>query len=874
MLIHILFRSMIAVPFICLILGLRAAVRRFPRKYVYAFWLLLLAELVFPFTIESRWGLLPAWLMETEVVSGDGGNGLVENVPWDQANVLWDGAWSKDTAGGTGLSAALKAPTADLGETEAPVKADAGAPELQSGEREAFGSLSWMRIGELTNIEKWYAILSLLWGIGASALLLLYLTKLYRIKKRVRFATILREPVKAPEKGSPRRTGKLWEVQGLDSAFILPCLPAKIYLPLGLEEKEREDILAHEYQHIRQLHPWIKLFSGMVLILHWFNPFVWIAVKCMTQDMEMICDEAVLQGRDLEERKRYAETLLKCAARKNGLDPCLAFGESNTQKRIRHLVQLKKARLILPMGLTAAALCCVPALFTVRAAETEKAEEQKEAETLAEKKEAEQGEDKQQEEDKREEDKREEDKEEEASILGYWGYTGYMDECINYTGYGEFADQDYDGDGRPDRVWRQETVQEDGSTLYLYRIEFGNGDVLTIDDLENDGIPSFQSGDLTGDGRREILFTQDYSYGTDPMGFGEMAVYAREETGYVRKELPFFRQDGFEYSEFVSLSYALSYEKALHVSCMEAVWEGTIEVSEELWDQAQYYRYDGEHLAQCIWNAQIQQEEVPSEEEGTKNGGEADRQDKLVCRIRIFDRWSTDELVITLGCQDGAFLIEEIAYEGDALIPQEAASLEEAAGYAMKDYREPQLHYYLPGLYEGVTYIEYGSEDEEYYEELARKALRELYRLTGTQLEECYFYYTNLESVHFGMTQQDLEKGRTFYDRYYNREGEQNIIESMWIASTRQVWYSPVDQYKLPSDYDTMTMAERAEWFLMQSGNYNGQAVASAYRPYADEGETWRLVMEDGTAYELRLNSAADSVTDITGPYPDGNIVH
>ncbi len=38
--------------------------------------------------------------------------------------------------------------------------------------------------------------------------------------------------------------------------------------------------------------------------------------------------------------------------------------------------------------------------------------------------------------------------------FAYASYTGYMDECAAWDGYGQFVNRDYDGDGRRDRVYR------------------------------------------------------------------------------------------------------------------------------------------------------------------------------------------------------------------------------------------------------------------------------------------------------------------------------------------------------------------------------------------------------------------------------------
>ena len=43
----------------------------------------------------------------------------------------------------------------------------------------------------------------------------------------------------------------------------------------------------------------------------------------------------------------------------------------------------------------------------------------------------------------------------EPSFVGHWEYTGYLDECVQWTEYEEFVGCDYDGDGLEDRVYRE-----------------------------------------------------------------------------------------------------------------------------------------------------------------------------------------------------------------------------------------------------------------------------------------------------------------------------------------------------------------------------------------------------------------------------------
>ena len=52
--------------------------------------------------------------------------------------------------------------------------------------------------------------------------------------------------------------------------------------------------VSHERHHLHRKDHLVKLFSYLLLCLHWFNPLCWIAYFEMGKDMEMSCDEYVL----------------------------------------------------------------------------------------------------------------------------------------------------------------------------------------------------------------------------------------------------------------------------------------------------------------------------------------------------------------------------------------------------------------------------------------------------------------------------------------------------------------------------------------------------------------------------------------------------
>ena len=125
----------------------------------------------------------------------------------------------------------------------------------------------------------------------------------------------------------------------------------------------------------------------------------------------------------------------------------------------------------------------------------------------------------------------------ESSPFILWEYEGYVDECEGYTWQEEFFDCDYDGDGKKDRVNRSWDGDKQTAT---YQIEFGNGDKLVTPDGWETGFPHVQSGDLDGDGAKEILVTLTYDTSTDPDSFGDMWLFDKDQTSgeYAEVELP------------------------------------------------------------------------------------------------------------------------------------------------------------------------------------------------------------------------------------------------------------------------------------------------------------------------------------------------
>ena len=134
-----------------------------------------------------------------------------------------------------------------------------------------------------------------------------------------------------------------WESDRIDTAFILGFIRPKIYIPMGLPLSVRKHILAHERTHLEKGDHWFKMIGFLALAVHWFNPLVWVAYILLCKDIEMACDERVVQFMDLEERKSYSAALLCCSTNKVHFAACpVAFGEVSVKERIKTVLSYKK----------------------------------------------------------------------------------------------------------------------------------------------------------------------------------------------------------------------------------------------------------------------------------------------------------------------------------------------------------------------------------------------------------------------------------------------------------------------------------------------------------------------------------------------------
>ena len=190
----------------------------------------------------------------------------------------------------------------------------------------------------------WQDGVALLWVAGASALLLRMLVQLAvvcRLARRGRKVEWHGVRVLAVEGDNVPFSFFRW-------IFVQPG---------NHSEGELEEILAHEQAHVCQWHSLDVVVSELLCCLFWFNPAVWLAKRCVRQNLEFLADRAVVHsGFD---RKNYQYHLLRLSYGVNIGQIVNNFNVSPLKKRImmmnkkksRHAGALKYALLLPVAGL-------------------------------------------------------------------------------------------------------------------------------------------------------------------------------------------------------------------------------------------------------------------------------------------------------------------------------------------------------------------------------------------------------------------------------------------------------------------------------------------------------------------------------------------
>lgn len=302
--VSILNMSITASLVILVVLLVRLFLKKAPKIFSYALWAVVLFRLICPFSFESAIGLLP-----------------INKTPIPQ-----DIAYQAQPQIDTGISM--------IDNTINPILP---APPITAA--------------SINPLQIWLSISVYIWVIGILAMLIYSIIQFVRLKQKLIGATPLRD--------------NIYLADHINSPFVMGFIKPNIYLPSSMAEAEQTFIIAHEQYHIRRLDHIARILGFIALTIHWFNPLAWLAFILSGKDMEMSCDEAVMNRMGTDIRAEYSKSLLRFATgRKFIAATPLAFGEGDTKDRVKNVMQYKKPILWVSIIAVIAVVCVVGGLMS------------------------------------------------------------------------------------------------------------------------------------------------------------------------------------------------------------------------------------------------------------------------------------------------------------------------------------------------------------------------------------------------------------------------------------------------------------------------------------------------------------------------------
>ena len=107
-------------------------------------------------------------------------------------------------------------------------------------------------------------------------------------------------------------------------------------------ETELQEIIRHEFVHVKQKHSIDIVWAELLCLLTWYNPFAWLLKKSIRQNLEFIADNKVLED-DSITKKEYQYLLLKVTGN-NQYSIATPFNFASLKKRIAMMNKIKSAK--------------------------------------------------------------------------------------------------------------------------------------------------------------------------------------------------------------------------------------------------------------------------------------------------------------------------------------------------------------------------------------------------------------------------------------------------------------------------------------------------------------------------------------------------
>lgn len=143
---------------------------------------------------------------------------------------------------------------------------------------------------------------------------------------------------------------KFFKAPFADAPFTFGLFNVYIVIPdKNVNRMDLKYILLHEMIHFKNKDIYVNYFILILLFLYWINPFIWFLFSEMRNDMEILCDNSVLDLINDYEYKFYGNSLINFVSKNstNVSDVFYKFGGTQRQikDRIKNIITYKNNKI-------------------------------------------------------------------------------------------------------------------------------------------------------------------------------------------------------------------------------------------------------------------------------------------------------------------------------------------------------------------------------------------------------------------------------------------------------------------------------------------------------------------------------------------------
>jgi beta-lactamase regulating signal transducer with metallopeptidase domain len=164
--------------------------------------------------------------------------------------------------------------------------------------------------------------------VGMVIMLLRLLIQLYSFQRMVKKAGLI--------------SGDRMRLYQVNDEIIPFSFGNAIFINRHLHTKEElDEIIRHEFVHVRQKHSADIIWGEIFCLLNWYNPLAWLLKKAIRQNLEFIADNKVLENGI--NKKQYQYLLLKVIGN-NQFSIASPFNFSSLKKRMAMMNKMKSTK--------------------------------------------------------------------------------------------------------------------------------------------------------------------------------------------------------------------------------------------------------------------------------------------------------------------------------------------------------------------------------------------------------------------------------------------------------------------------------------------------------------------------------------------------